>query len=162
MSGTSGVWTFDYTAWATVYPEFATTVTQPQAQLCFNTACTYCDNTPCSLIPICDGGGNLRRPLILGDITAHIAQLRYGSVQQTGPAPAGPLVGRLASGAQGSVNFNVEFPQTPNGAWWNQTKYGAFAWAAMAPYRAGRYLAPPQIPLAAQSFPGVIGGWGWP
>jgi hypothetical protein len=168
MSGTSGIVTFDYPAWSELYPEFAATVNQPQAQQFFDLATLYVDNTPCSLVPFSTNPvfnlgvqivpGNPIRAPILNLVTAHIAQLMNGSSNQ----PAGPLVGRISDVSEGSVSISTDVTGLPGSAvWFAQTKYGLAAWQAMAPFRAGMFIPPPQIPLAAQSWPGGAFGFGF-
>lgn len=126
---------FDYAAWAAFYPEFNNTVSEQQANLCFAQATIYHAN---------DGSGPVSTSLIqsalLNMVTAHIAQLQYGSSQQD----AGPLVGRISSASEGSVSAQTEYsaPPSANMAWYIQTKYGAAYWQATAPYRTMRYRAP--------------------
>lgn len=150
MSGTTtGIYTFDYTEWRGAYPEFAGTVTQQQAATYFALAVTYVDNTSISVIPLTDDGGNPIRGPILDLTTAHIAQMMAGSSQQ----PAGSLTGRITDVTEGSVSVATDLQLPGTAGWWSQTKYGLMAWQALAPYRAGRYIAPPSVPLAARSYP---------
>lgn len=148
MSGT-GVVTFDYTAWSALFPTLAASIDQATAQMYFDSATLFLDNTGCSQVI------NLtKRSLILNYLTAHVAQL-FGTIAGQPPSP---LVGKISQATEGSVSVSVEWPVTANSAWFLQTPYGAFAWQALAPYRIALYLAAPQIPLAAQSYPG--GGFG--
>jgi len=158
MSGNGPV-TFDYTYWSQVYPEFANTVTEPQAQQCFNFATLFLDNSPCSMVPVTNTAGMPVRVMVLGMITAQVAQLLYGSSLQ----PASPLVGRIDSAAEGSVNVSVALDSPPFvAAWFTQTKYGLMAWAALAPYRTALYIPPPRYPWG-QFGPGYFPGGGrWP
>lgn len=151
-----GVVVFTYSVWAQSFPALAASVNQTQAQMYFNIATMYLDNSATS--PIIDT--NIRS-MILGLLTAHIATL-FGTVNGSAPST---LVGRITNAAQGSVNVAVDMPDNPNAAWFNQTPFGAAAWQAMAPYRQALYIAAPQIPLAAQSYPGYLGypfGTRWP
>jgi hypothetical protein len=154
MSG-SGSAIFDYTFWATIYPEFNSTVFEPQAQECFNTATLFLDNSGFSLVPLTYNGQPMR-VRILGMITAQIAQLYYGSAWQG----VSPLVGRMSSASQGSVSTSTEMAGAPfEAAWFLQTKYGFMAWQALQPFMSAVYIAPPQVPLGAQSWPGgAFGG----
>lgn len=164
MSGTVNVVTFDYTAWIAAYPEFALTVpTSDQAQSYFDLAALYCDNTPCSAVPLTRGPAgyttNVRQPILYA-LTAHIAQLMAGSISASGgAAPASQLVGRVSAATEGSVNVTTDMQTPGSAAWFMQTKYGAFAWQAMAVYRMAIYAVPRQVPLAAQSFPGNLARW---
>lgn len=158
MSGASLIVTFDYPTWSATFPEFGATVNQPQAQSYFNRAVRFVENTPFSAVPFMDAGGNPVRGPILDLVTAQIAQLSAGSSLQ----PAGPLVGRISDVSEGSVSITTDMAGLPaSGAWFYQTKYGFEAWQAMAPYRVGRFIPPPQIPLAAQSWPGGAFGFGF-
>ena len=158
MSG-SGIVTFVYADWLAVYPEFTATATAAQGQNDFDIATLFLDNTECS--PVQDV---TRRTSLLYMITAHVAQLYQGS-SGPGGSTISPIVGRVSQATEGSVSISSELAgMGKNEAWWVQTKYGLMAWQAMAPYRAGKYYPPPQIPLAAQSWPGgAFGGvWGYP
>ena len=150
MSGTQVV-TFDYPTWAAMFPELAVSVAEPAATMYFGMACAYVDNTPCTLIL-----NTTTLAAVLNMTTAHLAQLL---ATQNGQ-PASPLVGRIATAAEGSVNVAVEMQTPPTAAWWMQTKYGALAWQALAPWRTSLYIAAPQIPLAQQSYPYFLGGGG--
>ncbi len=146
MSGTQGVVTFDYLNWIALFPELVNTCTATQAQLYFNTACSYINNTPISVIPLLDRFGNAVRQPIMWLATAHIAKLL--SSRSTDE------VGRIASAGQGSVNVALEMGTTsPNAAWWQQTQYGAMAWEATKPYRTGpRFFAAPRPYLGVNSW----------
>ena len=140
MSGTSPA-VFDYKFWATVYPSLAVSVSEPQAQEYFNLASSlYVDNTACSPIPMLDGNGNPLRIKILGMAVSHIATIL---ASLNGQAP-NPLVGRIGNASQGSVSVATDFPSTPDAAWWNQSPYGAMAYAAMAPFRRATYFPGPR------------------
>lgn len=144
MSGT-GVVVFDYAAWSALFPTLAASIDEPTATAYFTIAELYLSNKPWS--QVC----NLTtRALILNLLTAHVATL-FGSI---GGNPPSPLVGRISQAAEGSVSVSVDFPENANAAWFNQTPFGAAAWQAMAPWRTALYVAAPQIPLAAQSWPG--------
>jgi hypothetical protein len=166
MSDT-GIVTFDYAAWSAQFPELAGSVTAAQALGYFSFATLYLDNTPCSLVWDAKPGG--KRATILNMVTAHVAKLL---ATISGQAPSG-LVGRISAATEGSVNVTVEMPETMSGAWWMQTQYGAMAWQMLAPYRTALYVAPPQVPLGMQSWPGggvfgrpglmpFNGGFPWP
>ena len=132
---------FDYTAWNARYPEFAGTVAnQAAAQPFFNEACLYLDNTGSS--PITDDSVGGQRSLILNMITAHIA---YMAVGVTAGASGSQLVGRISDAAEGSVSVRTD-NQYPQGSpqWYQQTRYGSAAWAAMAPFRMFNYYTRPR------------------
>lgn len=125
---------FNYPAWLVAYPAFGN-VSAGQAQEFFNRACTLCDNTPTSPIPNC--APTFLRTLMLNAATAHFAYLFT-------PDASGNIrpVGRIGAASEGSVNLSLEYvtPQTATEAFWNQTQYGAYFWAASLPYRSFRYL----------------------
>ena len=123
--------TWNATTFILRYPEFGS-VNVNQLQLFWTEATLYLRN---------DGSGPVQDPTrqltLLNMVTAHIAYLNAG----VGGQPATPLVGRITSAGEGSVNVSVENeypPGTPQ--WWQQTKYGAAFWSATAPYRGARYV----------------------
>jgi hypothetical protein len=144
MSGSSGVVVFDYAAWAAQYPELSGSVASAQASGYFDQACLYLDNTACSPVP------TAKRATILNMLVSHIAALL---ATIAGSAPSG-LVGRINTATEGSVSVAAELKTPDSAAWWAQTRYGLLAWQALAPYRAGLYIAGPQVPRGAQSYPG--------
>lgn len=147
MSDADGIFEFDYAAWATLFPTLATSIDDPTATAYFGVAELYLQNNGCSqVIPLA------KRGLILNLLTAHVASL-IGTIN----GQVNPLVGRISQATEGSVSVSVDFPTNPNAAWFNQTPYGALAWQALAPWHTALYVAAPQIPLAAQSFPGMAG-----
>lgn len=124
---------FSYQVWAARYPELADRVAEPLAQAYFAEAGLYCKNDSCSVIT-----DEPTRLLILNMITAHIAALNATLSDGT---PMTPLVGRINSATQGSVTVQAQFDVPAGSAqWWAQTRYGASAWQAMAPYRTMRYV----------------------
>lgn len=152
---TTGIVVFDYGIWTSIYPAFASTTSQAQAQNYFDIACLYINNTPTSPIPVVDCVGNQVRAKILGLTTAHIC------IKLTPGAPE--TVGRVASANQGSVSLTLDMGTTPaNAAWWQQTQYGTMAWRALAPYRSFRYF-PARRPylgvgMLGGGAPGAAGG----
>lgn len=130
-----GIATFDYAAWLVRYPEFAN-VTNPQATELFIDAGLFLDNTDGSIVqdvPI--------RTRYLWMITAHLAQLNYGSSL----VPKNSIVGRIDSAQEGTVNFTTKYPDlTGQAAWFSQTQYGASYWNATARYRLFSYRAGPR------------------
>lgn len=150
--------TFDYDYWVAAYPEFAA-CSPAQGQSYFDRACAFFDNTICN--PAVVVGESVFRTLFYM-LTSHIAWLSAprdanGNPSATG-VPASPLVGRLNSAGEGSVNVGVEWngSGSPSEAWFIQTKYGAEFWAATAQFRTFRYSARPTI-VATGIFPGY-----WP
>lgn len=122
---------FDYAGWFARYPELSGSVSQALAQLYFNEATLYLDNTVTSIVR--DTG---QRSAILNMLTAHIAALNAALNGQA----SSPLVGRINSASEGSVSVQVAMDAAPGtAAWFNQTKYGAAAWQAMGPFRTMHY-----------------------
>lgn len=157
MSGCNvGPVIFDYAAWAAQYPELASYIPELQAQGYFDLATLYVNNTVSS--PIWDASPGGARTMILYLLTSHVAALFAGGPPTAGApngTPASPLVGRITNATEGSVSVAADMPNQPMAAaWFMQTRYGAAAWAAMAPYRTMRYFpgTPPYL--------GVIGPWG--
>jgi uncharacterized protein DUF4054 len=132
--GDGSVVVFNYPAWLVAYPAFGN-VPIGQAQEFFNRACTLCDNTATSPIP--NSAPTFLRTLMLNAATAHFAYLFT-------PDAAGNVrpVGRMSAAAEGSVSLSLDYvtPQTATAAFWNQTQYGAYFWAASLPYRSFRYI----------------------
>lgn len=127
---------FNYEIWSHIYPELAASVTQPQAQIYFNEATLYADNTPQSVVR-----DLTQRTVLLGMLTAHIAALRAPLNGQ----PSSPLVGRISSGTQGSVSVQTQLDMPAGSAqWFAQTKYGLQFWQATVQYRSMRYVPGPQ------------------
>ena len=128
---------FDYAAWVARYPEFSG-VSQPTAMQYWNEATLYHAN---------DGSGPVStvgaQQMLLNMVTAHIAA-RYATLGGVAPSPTQPP-GRIASASEGSVSASFDMNVPPGTAqWFAQTKYGLDYWAAMAPYRMGRYRPGPR------------------
>lgn len=132
---------FNYANWVAMFPEFIG-ITEVAAENYFALATLYVRN---------DGQGPVRDPNmqagLLNLTTAHLVKLlspqSYGA-SVTGGMEVIPLVGRIANASEGSAKVQVDMPdQQPNAAWWNQTTYGAAAWAAMKPFRTMRYMPNP-------------------
>ena len=149
----NGVVVFDYTAWSVRYPELAASVSAPLAQQYFNEAQMYCANTACSPVPYDATQPTVfwKRPMLLNMLTAHIAALNAS----LGGQPSSPLVGRISSAGEGSVNVSTELEgQLQGRSWFAQTKYGLAFWQASAQYRAARYVANPARPTDPFAFRG--------
>lgn len=143
---------FNYTQWIARYPEFnqagILVVSDQQAQAYFNEATIYHRN---------DGTGPVTQASVqlalLNMLTAHIAA-RYAATTPVSGAgqPASPLVGRIGSATEGSVNVSIDL-NVPAGTaqWYAQTKYGLDYWTATAPYRTMRY-APRKVDVANPFF----------
>jgi len=147
---------FNYETWVATYPEFAY-LSAPQGQNYFNIAQLYLANTPCGVVPNCSPAFALT--MVLYMLTSHVAALLAPGPPTAGApngSPASPLVGRITNASEGSVSVAVDMPDQPaSAAWYNQTKYGAMAWAALAPFRTMRYFP------GARRYLGV-GGYGYP
>ena len=135
-----GIVSFSYSDWALRYPELALYVIQAQAQLYFNEASLYCDNTPRSPVQCVT-----TRELLLNMLTAHIAQL---NAYINGQAPSN-IVGRVNDATEGSVTIRTQNEYPPGTAqWYQQTRYGASYWAATPQYRRFKYFpGGPQHPF---------------
>ncbi|PVX61241.1 DUF4054 domain-containing protein [Paraburkholderia unamae] len=139
---TGGVVTFSWGDWSARYPELATSIYEALAQLYFNEAQLYCDNTPTSLIRDTSPGGE--RELLLNMMTAHIAALNAPLNGQ----PSSPLVGRISGASEGSVSVQSQNDYPPGTVqWYQQTKYGAAFWAATMKYRTMLYTRGP-VPVS--------------
>ena len=137
-----GVVSFDYTAWAMRYPELSASVAQPLAQLYFNEATLYLNNTGASVVrDLCT------RATLLNMLTAHIAAL---NAPLNGQASS-PLVGRIATASEGSVSVGTDLQVPGSAAWAAQTKYGLAWWQATLPYRSARYIRGPR---SSYGYPG--------
>ncbi len=149
--------TFDYPTWIGIYPEFVASVNQMQGASFFTMAQLYCDNTVCS--PVSDGSPTGTRAHILYMLTSHIATLLAPTVVNGQSQAPSPLVGRISNASEGSVSVATEYaiPSTPSAAWFMQTKYGAMAWQAMAPFRTMRYASSPRRYLGVAG--PYSGGW---
>ena len=133
-----GVVTFNYSAWALIYPELSASVLQTQAQEFFYEAALYLSNTPTSLVRDLN-----QRAMLLNMLTSHIAAMR-ASINGQQPSP---LVGRISSAGEGSVNVQTTADYPPGSAqWYNSTKYGAAFWQATVALRRMRYIPGPRQP----------------
>lgn len=147
--------TFNYAVWVVRFPVFAN-VSEPLAQAFFDDAGLLCTNSRQN--PAFPNG---TLPALLNLLTAHIAWLEAPRDANDLPAstgtPASPLVGRISSATQGSVSVQTDAGDanagSPSEAWYLQTTWGAFYWAATAQYRTGHYLARPTI-VPGTIFPG--------
>lgn len=125
---------FSYPAWAALFPAFALTVNQNQAQSYFNIATSIHRN---------DGGGPVNDPTqqlnLLNLLTAHIAALFAPPAPGQTPST---LVGRINSATQGSVSVQAAYSNnvTEQMAFFIQSQYGSMYWVATAPYRTARYV----------------------
>lgn len=122
--------TFNYAAWAALFPQFSTITQNQVTNLVLPMAETYCRN---------DGGGPVttaaQQTNLLNLMVAHCCQLLFGV---NGNQPS-ELVGRISDATEGSVSVSADFPTTPTNAWFVQTPFGAMFWQATAPYRTANY-----------------------
>lgn len=149
----SDVVVFSYADWIARYPEFTATVTEPMAQGDFDEACLILDNTACSIVPYAPNAtpSVTTRKTLLNMLTAHIAAIN---------AATNPLVGRIESAAEGTVNVTVKLEgDVATRAWFSQTKYGLSFYQATAIYRTWRPIPGPQFGLPPY-YP--FGAVGWP
>lgn len=156
----AGPITFAYTDWIGQYPTFAN-VSQPFAQICFDTAGDFCDNTAQSMVPTTE---RLTRLLYL--LTCHIAWLTAPQINGlpntgTGSVPPPQLVGRISSATEGSVSVQTEsLGLVGSAAWFAQTQWGFMYWQLSALFRMARYVpGPPALgPLSGRwPLPGSFG-----
>lgn len=148
---TTGVVTFDYSAWSAMYPVIAASVNQQSAQMYFNQAQLYCDNTVCS--PVTDASVGGQREMFLYMLTAHIALLNAPINGQ----PPNPLVGRISNATEGSVSVQTQMDYPPGSPqWYMQTQPGASYWAASAGYRVMQY-----VPGPCRQFDQIPEQWPW-
>ena len=126
--------TFNYSTFADTYPEFGA-VDEQLITLYFQQAELFHAN---------DGTGPVVRiesqTMLLNMVTAHIAQLMTPKPGAENEVGSPQLVGPIQSASEGSVSVSVANNFPPGSAqWWQQTKYGAMYWAAMAVYRTMHY-----------------------
>lgn len=126
-----GIVVFDPVAFKAAYPQFAA-IANPQLQNYFDLATMYLSNTECSVVQ-----DVARRSTLLDLLTAHVGYL--SGALNPGGLPG--LVGRVSGATEGSVSVTTDFPANPNGAWFNQTAWGAMFWQATLKYRGFNYRA---------------------
>lgn len=160
---TPGVVVFNAAEFVTAYPEFTGTST-PLLTANFYLASINIENCCGSVIR----DPNIRQALLYL-LTAHVTFLFTPSLANNQQPPG--IVGRINSATEGSVSVSAEFPTTIEGAWFNQTKYGAQFWAMTAAIRTMHYVPAPQH--CCNGGLGILGpfdvgfgpGWdngGWP
>lgn len=112
---------FNYSTWIARYPEFSE-VAEQTAQMYFDEATLYCDNTAESRVP------EAQRAVLLNMLTSHIAFIASRDAES---------VGRISSASEGSVSVSMAI--TPGtGEWYQQSKYGAAYWQVTLQYRKAR------------------------
>lgn len=144
---------WDYAWFQRRYPELSEWVSPDVGSGYFDLACGFLAPGNSGPPPACAlwnfwSGGAVPYPLrvfidipqrqrLLGLLTAHVAKLFAPINGQPSP----DFVGRVSSASEGSVSVGIDFPGvTPNGAWYQTTKYGAMYWALTARYRTMRYV----------------------
>jgi hypothetical protein len=163
----TAVVTFDFPTWSGQFPEFAA-VGATLGQGYFNRASAICFNDASNPLYGLDGTGSiLQTALYL--LTSHIAWLNAPRDANGNPAatgiPASPIVGRINSAGEGSVNVGADMGDanagSPSQAWYMQTKYGAEYWSLLAPTRTAQYSARPTIVAQPWFIGRGLGGWGF-
>lgn len=146
----TGIVTFVYADWAEQYPYLAAppagtgTITEAIADVQFQIAGLYLNNTPASIV-----SGIPTRTLLLYLLTAHLAILY---ARQAAQADGNAIVGRISDASQGSVSVSADVGTTNNNqAWFYQTQPGMMFWQATAAYRAGGRYKPGRVPYLGVS-----------
>jgi len=123
---------FDPSSFRARYKEFSS-VSDMTLKYFFDEACMYLSNSDKS--PVQD---LVRRKMLLGMLTAHVAFLG-GALSEDGQAKP---VGRLSSGTEGSVSASFDYVAAVpgSGAWFMQTQYGAAFWQSTVSLRCFRYV----------------------
>lgn len=147
---TLGIVQFSDAEFIAQYPEF-TGISSANALTCFNDAQFLLNNSCGSAV--CDA--NLRM-ILLYTLTAHLCLLQFGTDDGAGNVtPAQGVVGRIASGSEGSVSVAAEYSSevTQSEAYFIQTKYGAKFWQQTAQYRTFLYVGAPAFGPNGPGFP---------
>lgn len=138
--GRGAIATWSQSDFLEAYPNFKA-VPEPTLHAQFDIATIYLRN---------DGSSPIRsvslQTTLMFMLTAHLLQITFGPNGEgaiAGGGGATGLVGRIASAGEGSVNVSMDYPATPNNAWFLQTPYGANFWQATANYRRARYIPGP-------------------
>lgn len=152
--------TFVFADWVALYPEFAA-CNPLQAAGWFDRACILCANSLTNPVYVQTCSVNILRTVIYL-LTAHIGWINAprdasGNPAANGAAPS-PLVGRIDSAAEGSVNVHADMGDanagSPSQAWYMQTRYGAEYWAMTAFARTAQYSARPTVVPGTRFFRG--------
>lgn len=145
---------FNYAAWERLFPEFAY-VTEETADLYFQMATTAHRNDAGG--PVNDAG---RQLTLLNLVVAHIAALF--APKKPGQDPAQPLVGRINSAGEGSVNVQADYGTvSTQQQWWVQTRYGAMYWELTKPYRSALAVIGPRRTFEPPFTGGIAGSRIW-
>jgi hypothetical protein len=126
---------FNFQTWIKRYPEFSP-VDADVVNLYWEEAQLYHKNDGSLPIEL-----ESTQTLLLNMLTAHIAQLNK---HQPDGSTVSDLVGRISSGGEGSVSVSAAMTPSLQADWYNQTKYGAAYWRAMAGLRTMRYTPGPR------------------
>lgn len=155
--------TFDYAAWVALFPAFAACSSE-QGAVWFDLADSYFANDTCN--PAYSSGPPERFARYLYMVTSHLAWLMAprdanGNPAATGQPPS-PLVGRINSASEGSVNVGVELGASgsPSEAFFSQSQYGLMFWQATAQFRTMRYSARPTV-VVNGAYPSAPYGGRW-
>lgn len=141
--------TFDFSNFVELFPVFAA-CSPAQAAGWFAQASVLCANSLSNPVYTRTCDLNILKT-VLYTLTAHVGALQSpkdasGKYSAAGSAPS-PLVGRIDSAAEGSVNVHADMGDanagSPSQAWYEQTQFGATYWAMTAFVRTGVYMAQP-------------------
>ena len=127
---------FVYSDWITRYPEFTNTVNSGQGADLFAQATFFVDNSDGSVVQDIP-----TRTFLLYLVTAHLAQIDYGSSLQANNA----LPGAIDSATEGSVSVTTKLPEQGSDSWWNVTKYGRKWLRSTVRYSAFQYVPGRQL-----------------
>lgn len=162
----TAVVTFDNPTWVGMFPEFSAVGATLGAGY-FARASAICFNDASNPLYGLDGTGSiLQTALYL--LTSHIAWLNAPRDANGNPAatgqPASPIVGRINSAGEGSVNVGADMGDanagSPSQAWYLTTKYGAEYWSLLAPTRTAVYAARPTVVVQPFFIGRGLGGFG--
>lgn len=152
---TRGIVQFSGAEFVASYPEF-TGVPAPAAQTQFNGATLLLNNSCASRVQDAN-----KRMALLYMLTAHLCALNTGTNDGAGNVTeAQGIVGRISDATEGTVSVGAEYASEVGQslAFFAQTKYGAFFWAATASYRTAHYIPAPDC---GPNGPGFPFGYGW-
>lgn len=159
MNGSSPPVIFSFQTWISLFSEFSP-LTSDQGAAYFMRATSSFASNSCFNPAFGDG----RLPYLLYLATSHIAWLNCPKDANGNPAATGtdasPLVGRINSAQEGSVNVQTELEVGTDtsafNAYLGQTRYGIEYLAGISSYRTARYLArPTRVVLGGYT------GYGW-
>lgn len=134
---TTGVVTFDAARFIVRFPQFAAyNAANPAGlQMFFDEATLILNNTATSRVQ-----DVTQRAMLLNLLTAHIATLG-GVLTVAGPGSTAGQVGRVSSGAEGSVSVSLDMGAVyGTKAYFMQTQWGAQYWQMTSQWRTMRYI----------------------